>query len=126
MSTFTVWAKDAALRAVKTGAQAAAAAITANTATITHLDFAAIGSIAGLAAVWSVLQNLSHLKVADPDADALVQAVLAKVLGSIPSIKAPAVVFPPTTTTGTGILTVPPGQVTVTNTDLGGSPTVTA
>ena len=84
MSTFTVWAKDAALRAVKTGAQAAAAAITANTATITHLDFAAIGSIAGLAAVWSVLQNLSHLKVSDPDADALVQAVLAKVQASLP------------------------------------------
>ena len=84
MSNVTTWAKDAALRAVKTGAQAAAAAITANTATITHLDFAAIGSIAGLAAVWSVLQNLSHLKVADPDADALVQAVLAKVEASVP------------------------------------------
>ena len=84
MSNVTTWAKDAALRAVKTGAQAAAAAITANTATITHLDFAAIGSIAGLAAVWSVLQNLSHLKVADPDADALVQAVLAKVEVSVP------------------------------------------
>ena len=100
MSTFTVWAKDAALRAVKTGAQAAAAAITANTATITHLDFAAIGSIAGLAAVWSVLQNLSHLKVADPDADALVQAVLAKVEDSLPKA-APSVtnIFPPTTDT---------------------------
>ena len=98
MSNVTTWAKDAALRAVKTGAQPAAAAITANTATITHLDFAAIGSIAGLAAVWSVLQNLSHLKVADPDADALVQAVLAKVEDSLPK-PAPSVtnIFPPTT-----------------------------
>ena len=100
MSNVTVWAKDAALRAVKTGAQAAAAAITANTATITHLNFAAIGSIAGLAAVWSVLQNLSHLKVSDPDADALVQAVLAKVETSLPK-PTPAVtnIFPPTTDT---------------------------
>ena len=84
MSNVTVWAKDAALRAVKTGAQAAAAAITANTATITHLNFAAIGSIAGLAAVWSVLQNLSNLKVPDPAAQALVDAAVAKVQASIP------------------------------------------
>ena len=86
MSNVTAWAKDTALRAVKTGAQAAAAAITANTATITHLNFAAIGSIAGLAAVWSVLQNLSHLKVSDPATDALVHAVLGKVEASIPAL----------------------------------------
>ena len=84
MSNVTAWAKDAALRAVKTGAQAAAAAITTNTATLTHLNLAAVGSIAGLAAVWSVLQNLSRLHVGDPQVDALAQAVIAKVEASIP------------------------------------------
>ena len=67
MSTFTTWAKDVALRAVKTAAQAAVAAVTANTAGVTHLDLGAVGAVAGLAAVTCVLQNLASLKVTAPD-----------------------------------------------------------
>ena len=66
MSNFKTWAKDVALRAVKTAAQAAAAVVTANTAGITALNLAEVGSVAGLAALACVLQNLSNLKVNDP------------------------------------------------------------
>ena len=67
MSAVTAWAKDVALRAVKTAAQAAVAAVTANTAGITHLDIAAVGVVSGLAAVVCVLQNLANLRVSDPN-----------------------------------------------------------
>lgn len=67
MSTFTTWAKDVALRAVKTAAQASVATVTANTAGITHLNLGAVGAVAGLSAVVCVLQNLANLHVADPE-----------------------------------------------------------
>jgi hypothetical protein len=66
MSNFKAWAKDVALRAVKTAAQAAVALVTANTAGLTHLDFATVADVAGMAAFVCVLQNLSNLKVPDP------------------------------------------------------------
>ena len=66
MSNFKTWVQDVALRAVKTAAQAAASAVTANTAGITHLNLAEVGAIAGGAALACVLQNLSNLKVNDP------------------------------------------------------------
>jgi hypothetical protein len=66
MSNFKAWAKDVALRAVKTAAQAAVALVTANTAGLTHLDFAVVADVAAMAAFVCVLQNLSNLKVPDP------------------------------------------------------------
>ena len=63
MSNFKAWAKDVALRAVKTAAQAAGAVITANTAGLTHVPFGTVADVAGLAALICVLQNLSNLKV---------------------------------------------------------------
>ena len=66
MSNFKAWAKDVALRAVKTAAQAAVALVTANTAGLTHLDFAVVADVAAMAAFVCVLQNLSNLKIPDP------------------------------------------------------------
>ena len=66
MSNFKAWAKDVALRAVKTAAQASVALVTANTAGLTHLDFAVVAYVAAMAAFVCVLQNLSNLKVPDP------------------------------------------------------------
>ena len=66
MSNFKAWAKDVALRAVKTAAQAAGAVITANTAGLTHVPFGTVADVAGLAALICVLQNLSSLKVPEP------------------------------------------------------------
>jgi len=66
VSNFKAWAKDVALRAVKTAAQAAGAVITANTAGLTHVPFGTVADVAGLAALICVLQNLSNLKVPDP------------------------------------------------------------
>jgi hypothetical protein len=66
MSNFKAWAKDVALRAVKTAAQAAVALVTANTAGLTHLNFAVVADVAAMAAFVCVLQNLSNLKIPDP------------------------------------------------------------
>jgi len=66
MSNFKAWAKDVALRAVKTAAQAAVALVTANTAGLTHVPFGTVADVAGLAALICVLQNLASLKVPDP------------------------------------------------------------
>ena len=66
MSNFKAWAKDVALRAVKTAAQSAGAVITANTAGLTHVPFGTVADVAGLAALICVLQNLSNLKVPNP------------------------------------------------------------
>ena len=77
MSNFKAWAKDVALRAVKTAAQAAVALITANTAGLTHLDFAVVADVAAMAAFVCVLQNLSNLKVPDPAASVPLEAVLS-------------------------------------------------
>ena len=66
MGNFKAWAKDVALRAVKTAAQAAGAVITANTAGLTHVPFGTVADVAGLAALICVLQNLSNLKVPNP------------------------------------------------------------
>ena len=79
MSNFKAWAKDVALRAVKTAAQAAGAVITANTAGLTHLDFAVVADVAAMAAFVCVLQNLSNLKVPDPTVAAEVADVVKAV-----------------------------------------------
>ena len=76
MSNFKAWAKDVALRAVKTAAQAAVALVTANTAGLTHLDFATVADVAAMAAFVCVLQNLSNLKVPDPAVPTQREAVL--------------------------------------------------
>jgi hypothetical protein len=75
MSNFKAWAKDVALRAVKTAAQAAVALVTANTAGLTHLDFAVVADVAAMAAFVCVLQNLSNLKIPDPAAPVTVTNV---------------------------------------------------
>jgi hypothetical protein len=75
MSNFKAWAKDVALRAVKTAAQAAGAVITANTAGLTHVPFGTVADVAGLAALICVLQNLSNLKVPTPAASVVAPRV---------------------------------------------------
>ena len=55
--TPTFW-KDAAERAVSTAAQAANGVLTAGAVGLVHVDWAATGSIAGLAAVVSILKSL--------------------------------------------------------------------
>jgi len=83
MSNFKAWAKDVALRAIKTAAQAAVALVTANTAGLTHLDFATVADVAAMAAFVCVLQNLSNLKVPDPAASAPLEAVFTTTTGTV-------------------------------------------
>jgi len=83
MSNFKAWAKDVALRAVKTAAQAAVALVTANTAGLTHLDFATVADVAAMAAFVCVLQNLSNLKVPDPAAFVPLEAVFTTTTGTV-------------------------------------------
>ena len=61
MSGVKAWAVDTSIRAVKTGAQAAVALVTANTAGLTSVHWTNVLDVAGLAAVVSVLHNLSNL-----------------------------------------------------------------
>lgn len=63
MNTFTAWAKDVALRAVKTAAQTAGAIISANTGGLTHVPLGTVVDVAGLAALICILQNLSNLQL---------------------------------------------------------------
>ena len=57
------WALDVAVRAVKTAAQTAVAALAVNSSGLLAIHWAAVGSLAGLAAITSVLQNLASIKV---------------------------------------------------------------
>jgi hypothetical protein len=94
MSNFKAWAKDVALRAVKTAAQAAVALVTANTAGLTHLDFAVVADVAAMAAFVCVLQNLSNLKIPDPAAAPVTDRVNVYHPGGVVSAGAPVVVDP--------------------------------
>lgn len=60
MASIRDWAKAASIRAVKTAAQAAIAAIGATT-TMGGVDWAVVGSTALLAAVLSVLTSLAGI-----------------------------------------------------------------
>jgi hypothetical protein len=57
------WAIDTGIRAIKTAAQTAVAALGVNATGLLHVDWLAVGSLSGLAAVTCVLQNLSNLDV---------------------------------------------------------------
>ena len=69
MSIYTpVFWKDAAERAVYTAAQAAIGVLTAGSIGLVDVDWAATGSIAGLAAVVSVLKSIVASGVGNGDA----------------------------------------------------------
>jgi hypothetical protein len=55
------WALDVAVRAVKTAAQTAVAALAVNASGLLAIDWAAVGSLAVLAAITSILQNLATI-----------------------------------------------------------------
>jgi len=57
------WALDVAIRAVKTAAQTAVAALAVNASGLLAIDWAAVGSLAALAAITSILQNLATIDV---------------------------------------------------------------
>jgi len=57
------WALDVAVRAVKTAAQTSVAALAVNASGLLAIDWAAVGSLAVLAAITSVLQNLATIDV---------------------------------------------------------------
>ena len=57
------WSLDVAVRAVKTAAQTAVAALAVNASGLLAIDWAAVGSLAGLAAITSILQNLATIDV---------------------------------------------------------------
>ncbi len=63
MTTFTAWAQDVGIRAVKTAAQTAVAALGVNASGLLAINWAAVGSLAGLAALTCVLQNLASLNL---------------------------------------------------------------
>jgi hypothetical protein len=63
-----VFWKDAAERAVSTAAQAAIGVLTAGSIGLVEVDWAATGSIAGLAAVVSVLKSIVASGVGNGDA----------------------------------------------------------
>jgi hypothetical protein len=60
---FQAWAVDVGVRAVKTAAQTAVALLIGNTSGILAVDWANIGSLAGMAAVVCILQNLTTLNI---------------------------------------------------------------
>lgn len=68
--TVKTWAVDTGIRAVKTAAQTAVAALGVNASGLLHVNWADVGSLAGLAAVVCVLQNLATLNVPDASAPA--------------------------------------------------------
>ena len=61
MTNIKAWALDVAVRAIKTAAQTAVALLVGNTTGILTVNWTNIGSLAGLAAIVCVLQNLSTL-----------------------------------------------------------------
>lgn len=65
-STVKTWAVDTGIRAVKTGAQTAVAALGVNATGLLTVPWSAVGSLAGLAMVTCVLQNLASLNVPAP------------------------------------------------------------
>lgn len=67
MFTLTFW-KDAFERAVKTFAQAAVAVLTANATGLLDADWVTVASVAGLAAVVSVLTSVGSGAVTHGDA----------------------------------------------------------
>lgn len=67
MFTRRFW-KDTFERAVKTLAQAAVAVLTANATGLLDADWVTVGSVAGLAAVVSVLTSVGSGAVTDGDA----------------------------------------------------------
>lgn len=62
---FKEWAKAAGIRAVKTAAQTAVALIGTGTVGFTDLDWLQIGSVAGVAAVLSILTSIAGLPELD-------------------------------------------------------------
>lgn len=61
--TLKTWAVDTGIRAIKTAAQTAVAALGVNASGLLHVNWSDVGSLAGLAAVVCVLQNLATLNV---------------------------------------------------------------
>ena len=57
------WALDVAIRAVKTAAQTAVAALAVNASGLLTIHWVVVGSLAALAAITSVLQNLASINV---------------------------------------------------------------
>lgn len=75
MFTKLFW-KDALERAVSTAAQAAGAAILALGATgLVDLDFKMVGSVAGLAALLSVLKSVAATKLGDKESASLAPSI---------------------------------------------------
>ncbi|OII27936.1 hypothetical protein BIV04_03245 [Frigoribacterium sp. MCBA15_019] len=67
MYTPTFW-KDAAERAISTAAQAAIGVLTAGSIGLVDIDWASTGSIAGLAAVVSLLKSIVASGIGNGDA----------------------------------------------------------
>lgn len=67
------FARQVVERAVKTAAQAALALITANGTGLLDVDWSAVASVAGLAAVASVLTSLVSAGAGQPDSPSLVE-----------------------------------------------------
>lgn len=65
----TEWIKAAGIRAVKTFAQSAVALITAQATGLLDVDWAALASVSGLAAVVSILTSLGGLPEAGTPGD---------------------------------------------------------
>lgn len=66
----TDWARAAAIRAVKTFAQAAVSAIPVTAATLGDVNFMIVFSTAGLAAILSLLTSLAGLPEVEPERSA--------------------------------------------------------
>lgn len=65
MEKYKAWAKAALIRAIKTFAQAAVALIGTGAVGFTDLDWVRIVSVAGVAAVLSILTSVAGLPEAD-------------------------------------------------------------
>ena len=55
------WVTDVAVRAIKTAAQTAVGLLAVNTTGLLTVDWQVVGSVAGLAALTCILQNLTTL-----------------------------------------------------------------
>lgn len=102
MSNFQTWAVDVAVRAVKTAAQTAVAALGVNASGLLAVNWVAVGSLSGLAAITCILQNLTTLNLTAP--------VVAPVLAAPTNIPSP-MTFPTASTaptSGATVLSPPP------------------